>query len=224
MKIGNVTIKETSSEKLLGAHIKNDLKWDKHIIELEKKLNYRLYCLRRLSRILPEEELKSVADGIFISLIRYAMPVYYPVRMNDNAPHYGCISKIETAFNNCLRLLNQCKLEDKISIKRLLQNLNWLSLNQLSAHTRLVEAWKTANLEDYCLQNTLHKAKKGHYATRRNDNVLFDQGIVDLYGSASFVNQTAKLWNMAPDNIKKAKNIDQAKREIRNFVKINIPL
>ena len=152
------------------------------------------------------------------------MPVYYPVRMNDNAPHYGCISKIETAFNNCLRLLNQCKLEDKISIKRLLQNLNWLSLNQLSAQTRLVEAWKTANLEDYCLQNTLHKAKKGHYATRRNENVLFDQGIDDLYGSASFVNQTAKLWNMAPDNIKKAKNIDQAKREIRNFVKINIPL
>ena len=192
--------------------------------ELESRLKYRLYCLRRLAEILPDRQLKTTADGIFMSQIRYALPLWYPTRISQDDPQSGSIQRVEKEFNKCLRLLNKCKLEDKVSINKMLENLEWLSINQLSAEIRLIEAWKGANLEDYCLGETLVKQKKSAYATRSNDVVLFDLGVNDIHGSTGFVNTTARLWNKCPVEIKKASTLDKAKREIRNFVKDNIPM
>ena len=47
-RIGGFEIKEKTSEKLLGAWIKNDLSWSSHIKKLEDELTYRLYKLRRI--------------------------------------------------------------------------------------------------------------------------------------------------------------------------------
>ena len=54
--------------------------------------------------------------------------------------------------------------------------------------------------------------------------IHFDRGADDLHGSTSFVNTTAKLWDIVPDEIKKALSLNQAKRLIRNFVKSDIPV
>ena len=89
----------------------------------------------------------------------------------------------------------------------MLENLDWLSMNQLSAETRLIEAWKCAHVENYCLQDALVIQRKGAYQTRRNDMTHFDRGVDDLHGSTSFVNTTAKIWNIAPDEIKKSASI-----------------
>ena len=106
----------------------------------------------------------------------------------------------------------------------MIENVGWLSINQLSAETRLVEAWKCAHVDNYCLQEVLVKQRKGTYQTRRNEMTHFDRGADDLHGSTSFVNTTAKLWDISPDEIKKASSLNQAKRLIRNFVKNNIPM
>ena len=53
IRIGNEMIEEKSSEKLLGVHVKNNFKWEKHIDELERKLRFRLFTLRRLSQKIP---------------------------------------------------------------------------------------------------------------------------------------------------------------------------
>ena len=219
VKIGKVNIKETQSEKLLGVHIDNNLKWTKHLKELEVKLKYRLYCLRRLSEILPDKELKSTAEGIFMSQVRYALPLWCPTRINADDPHSTSIRRIEVEFNNCLRLLNKCQLKDKVSIEKMLENTGWFSINQLSAETRLVEAWKCAYIENYSLQDALVKQRKGSYQTRRNEMIHFERGADDLHGSTSFVNTTAKLWEIAPEEIKKATSLNQAKNQIRKFVK-----
>ena len=52
-QIGDCLIKESTSEKLLGAWINNDLSWSTHIKKLEDELNYRLYKLRRIEQSLP---------------------------------------------------------------------------------------------------------------------------------------------------------------------------
>ena len=49
--------------------------------------------------------------------------------------------------------------------------------------------------------------------------VHFERGADDLHGSTSFVNTTAKLWDIAPEEIKKATSLNQAKNQIRKFVK-----
>ena len=75
-RIGGFEIKETTSEKLLGAWIKNDLSWSSHIKKIGDELTYRLYKLRRIEQFLPKSLLKKVADGIFCSILRYELAVY----------------------------------------------------------------------------------------------------------------------------------------------------
>ena len=102
----------------------------------------------------------------------------------------------------------------------MLEKLDWLSLNQLSAEARLIQAWKTANVEDYCLKDTLTARRKGAYQTRGNKLALFEPGEENRITSAgSFVNQTARLWNQAPTSVKSANTLTQAKTQIRSYVK-----
>ena len=155
-----------------------------------------------------------------MSQVRYGLPLYCPVKIKEGDPSPGCIDQIEVAFNDCLRLLTGNKRSDQASIKSMLEELDWLSLNQLSAETRLVQAWKTAHVEDYCLQDTLSLRKKGGNPTRVSETVSFDPGVdCRITSSGTFVHQTAKLWNQAPKSIKTASSLEIAKREIRAYVK-----
>ena len=186
--MGKETITESESEKLLSIHVSNNLRWEQHLSPLLPKLRHRLFTLRRIKGKLPNHLLKRVADGIFMSQVRYGLPLYCPVKMKEEDPTPGCI--------------------------------DWLSLNQLSAETRLIQAWNTAHVEDHCLQDTLTKRRKGSYSTRGSEVDHFEPGEDNrITSSGSFVNQTAKLWNQTPIQIKSATTLEQAKSLIRSYVK-----
>ena len=202
IKIGKENIKEKDKEKLLGVIVSNDLKWDKHIKELIRKLKYRMFKLKRLKGKLPNHLLKRVADGIYMSQIRYALPLYCPVQVGDEDPKPVNIEKLRKTFNDCLRLLTGHTLEDHKPIKEMLEELDWLSINQLAVETRLTEAWKSANFENYCMKDNLKARPRGAYNTRNNQEVYFyhsEDGRL-----TSFANKTAQIWNKAPKAIKEA--------------------
>ena len=72
------------------------------------------------------------------------------------------------------------------------------------------------------MRDVLKLRPKGNYNTRSNKIDFLDTGVNDIYGSAGFVNTTAKLWNKAPMSVKEAQTLSSAKKEIRNFVKNEI--
>ena len=111
IKIGKEVITEKNKEKLLGVNVSNDLLWDQHVKELVRKLKFRLFKLRRLKEKLPNYLLKRVADGIFMSLIRYALPLYCPVQFEVEDPKPGSIDKLKKTFNDCIRLLTGTPLK-----------------------------------------------------------------------------------------------------------------
>ena len=82
IKVGSEVIKEKNSEKLLGITVDKNLKWESHIKNMVRKLNFRLFTLRRIKEKIPSNLLKSVADAIFMSHIRYALPLYCPVQID----------------------------------------------------------------------------------------------------------------------------------------------
>ena len=168
--------------------------------------------------------MKSVAEGIFMSHIRYALPLYCPVVIEENDPTSGSISELKKVFHDCLRLLSGKVISDRVSIKSMLDEFDWPSINQLAAETRLIEAWKTVHFEDYCMKDVLKLRHKGSYNTRSNQVNYLEAGVEDVYGSAGFVKTTAKLWNKSPNSVKEAPSISSAKTEIRRFVKEAIPL
>ena len=153
-----------------------------------------------------------------MSVLRYGMPAFCPVRLRKGDPRNGSIDKIRVIFNDCLRLLTNNKRKDHAKIEDMLKELGWLSVNQLCAETRLVEAWKSVNLEEYCMSEILTKKNKLQYSTRSNDQTFLQSGMENRFSSASFRKKTAQIWNEAPREVKEAKTITQAKKAIRTFV------
>ena len=74
------------------------------------------------------------------------------------------------------------------------------------------------------MKEVLKLRHKGNYNTRTNHVDFLDPGVGDIHGSAGFVHTTAKLWNKAPLSVKEAHTLSSAKKEIRNFVKNEIPI
>ena len=93
-QIGEAIVEEKNEEKLLGVWVSNDLKWSKHITKLENTLLTRLYKLRQIEQELPKCLLKSIAEGIFVSHIRYAIGLYCPIRIKNSDPEPTCIKGI----------------------------------------------------------------------------------------------------------------------------------
>ena len=63
--------------KLLGVTIQNDLKWESHIKDLEKRASAKLYMLRCLVKYgLSQTDLLTVFVGYIRSLLEYAAPVW----------------------------------------------------------------------------------------------------------------------------------------------------
>ena len=147
-QVGKFTIIEKSSEKLLGMTVSNDLKWTDHLSKLEGYLRQRLFTLRRIEQQIPRSLLKRVADGIFMSKLRYGIAIMWPVRINESDPEPLSIKGVKVVFNDMLRLLNGVARKDKVSVKSMLSKLGWLSINQLVAEVRLVEVWKALNTEN----------------------------------------------------------------------------
>ena len=107
-----------------------------------------------------------------------------------------------------------------MKIEDMLKELDWISINQLWAETRLLEAWKTTHEENYCMQDLLKRREKsGHISTRWNEQNLFQTSQDDRFSNGSFVQKTTKIWNISPKSVKEAKTLTEAKRAIRLFVK-----
>ena len=70
-------IVETTSEKLLGLVVNNELTWNNHLYGdkehegLIPQLSKRIGMLKIMSKYMPKEKLKSFVSGIFYSKISY---------------------------------------------------------------------------------------------------------------------------------------------------------
>ena len=76
------TISESSSEKLLGIILNNELTWRPHLYGdqenegLIPQLSKRIGVMRLLSKHMSKEKLKYFASGIFYSKLSYCLPVF----------------------------------------------------------------------------------------------------------------------------------------------------
>ena len=73
INIGGYDVEESTSVKLLGMHISNDLSSAEHVRQLEKHLHHILFTLRWMKSKISKTHLIRVAEGIFISRIMYGI-------------------------------------------------------------------------------------------------------------------------------------------------------
>ena len=216
--IGSATIKESKNEKLLGVWVQNDLKWATHLEKLEVKLLSSLYHLRQIEQVMPRSLLKRVADGLFCSNIRYAVGLYCPIRIKETDPKPSSINGINVVYNDVLRLLCCSRRENRKPIKTMLEEIGWLSLNQLACETRLVEVWKSLNIDNYCLKDLFEKVEHNRF-TRESQKIRLKSSFRSQLRENSFQYPSVQLWNSAPHDVTNAYTETKARTAIRAYVK-----
>ena len=123
------------------------------------------------------------------------------------------------SFYFTVKITRGCTLKDRKLTKSLLEKYKLLSVNQLAANIRLIEAWKSVHIKNYPVQ--LEPNKKSESQTDRelrpSSTRQFNENSRTKIGEHSFCCNAAKLWNQAPLSIKEAKTLHSAKREIKKF-------
>ena len=107
----------------------------------------------------------------------------------------------------------------------MLVKFNLLSVNQLAASIKLIEVWKAKNVEGYALSLDPYKQPQpdtnpaeGHNLRHQTNRIYNDSSRL-MISKQSFNIDAARMWNLAPIQIKTALTINSAKSAITDYVK-----
>ena len=118
LTIGNDILKVVSQAKILGLLLQNNLKWDAHILDLEKRCNRKLYMLRSLKKFnLPIRDLITVYCGYIRPVLEYGVPVFGGSLTQDQIYKLEQIQKracrimLGSVYETYDSALNMCNLQ-----------------------------------------------------------------------------------------------------------------
>ena len=217
LNVGETVVRETEEEKLLGLVIDNKLKWNSHILQLQNQLNQRTAVLRRLKQWLPRDCLSLVAQGLVFSKMRYGLPLYGQPRLLESDPLTNHCKCLQVTVNNIMRMLTRNRLSDKVPIRDLHASTGLPSLNQMVVQAILVETWKIMHNESGIEHSIFQKVDSVTRAASEGEVKLPKK---TNGNGAGFVYNGAKIWNMAPLDIRLAGNLASAKRKIKAFAEL----
>ena len=129
----------------------------------------------------------------------------------------------QVAQNKLARFLVGKCLLDKVPMKDIYKELKMPTVNQVNAQIKLTEVWKSFQSESYPLKwVSRNEATQDRRTRASNENMLCETYGGKIFNS-TFINDSAKVWNMAPKNIKDSVSRYTAKKTIKDYI-LNLPL
>ena len=205
-----VVIKEDKSRKdelLLGCYISADLKWNKQIAELKKRLKLRLNSLLYLQHIATLKTKKAIAEGIFHSVMLYCLPLFAGCERNN-------LKDLQVLQNCAARIV--CKAHPRTPRRILFDQIGWLSVNQMSVYYTLIMVYKIreSGQPEY-LARFLKDDGRSNRIRRCNTKLTL--------ALQSFTFRGAQLWNTLPLSIRSSSNVRFFKLQARKWIEQNVP-
>ena len=177
-----------------------------------------MYLIRRLSRVISQERIRRISDSLYTSKIRYGVQLFGKVRLNEHDPSESLLESLQITQNKFARFVHGSSLMDHINNKLIYKETSLLSVNQINAQIKLTEVWKSLNVQYYPIQwskrNDVIK-RSGLKDSNKPDLVITVSSHIQ---SQTFINDAARVWNSAPDDIKKCKTIGSAKKLIKSYI------
>ena len=218
-------VKPSSTERLLGAQVHEDMRWKEHIMSnkdsLLKALTKRQGAIKKISRVASFKSRKMLANGVFMSKLIYLMPVWV-----------GCEEYLANALqvvqNKVARSVT--KKDIYTPTKVLMKECGWLNVRQLMVYHSLLQLHKIVQHQtpSYLFsrvssQMGMLEAKKTYnYKTRQEAHGLMRQipageARLDL-AERSWCWRATKDYDTLPASIKEEKNQKKFKSKLKTWV------
>ena len=199
---------QSRSEFLLGCHIESGLKWTQHIKYLLAKLRKRLVALAHLKYIAPFPVRKTIAVGVFNSVLTYCLPLFG-----------GCgpthIKEIQVLQNKAAQIVSHSP--PRASRAPMYRKLDWLTVNQLITFHSLITIFK------------IRKSGEPEYLSSflsndsRYGKIMFEKIHLKV-ATRSFVFRGSECWNLLPHTMRNCQKIGQFKPKLRKWIKENVAM
>ena len=201
-----LTESEEKCEKLLGVTLQPNLKWNKHVQEVQSKLKDRLTGLMKTRFIVTYPFRKIVAEGIFTNVLTYCIPAWGGLDKGD-------LQDLQVMQNKAAQIV--MNLPPRSNRKMMYTSLGWLTVNQLIFFHSVLAV------------STIRKTSEPEYLASylSNDNfrgkIIVPQTTLTL-AKRSFCFRGAEAWNIVPEEIRSLEKIDSFKRELKKWTLTNV--
>ena len=219
---GQHIIEKSSSAKLLGGVISQDLKWKEHLLTSDQSVVRQVTSrVNGLSLISPRASFNTrlmVANGIVISKICYLIQLW------GGSEDY-LIQPLQILMNKAARIVTGCN--NFTSTRRLLIKCNWLSIKQLIFFQTVTMTHKMMlNKSPYYMHKKFNMNYP--YDTRQATGGCIRYG-EDFHSRRSlshdsFRYRAAKDYNSIPVQIRNCRSMATFKSKLRKWVGCNIPV
>ena len=212
---GTVVIKPKETEKLLGLHIHQSLKWGEHILNNEKSmlktLATRLGALKKISVNASFQTRLMVANSCFISIISYLISVW-------GGTEAYIIRAVQVMQNKAARCIT--KKSWYTSTGTLLLQCNWLSMKQLVTYHTVLQVWKVKTQKaPIYLQSKIQAS-----VTRSEAEGTLGVNVETSLAGNSFMVRSALAWNSVQPDIRSIQKLQQFKSKLMKWIKANIDI
>ena len=218
LKAGEHVVVQSKTEKLVGIHLSNTLKWKEHILDnqssLIKQLNSRVNGLSLVSKSAPFKSRLLLANGLVNSKICNLIQVW------GGAADF-LLRAVQVLQNKSARLVTKSSWFTPTRV--LLRQCGWLSVNQLVHYHTILSIHKVVMTRKP--KYMYDKLCSDHgYATR--NAVIFGETFSGKTALAanSFCYRGTNIYIKLPFEIREIRNEDTFKRKLKIWIKGNIQI
>ena len=219
IQAGPHTIQPTDTERLLGAHLHESMKWNSHIRDhnssIMKQLCTRINGLKKIAKTATFNTRLMIANGAVMSKLVYLICVW------GGAQEY-LLDLLQVQQLTAARIV--CGFCSRFwSRKKLLSRVGWLSIRQLIYFHSVLQVQKTIISGRPA---SLYKAFSGEYPYRTRNAAMGKIRFAENFqggSNQSFKNRAVIDYNKVPAEVLRG-TVPTVKYKLRNWVKQNVPL
>ena len=211
-------IKPTSTVRLLGCHLQENLKWTQHIRDNEENLmqslNKRLYAVSKISKISSFKTRKMIANGIFHSKLVYMINVW-------SSCSKEMIQALQIIQNRVAKMITRNWNNKNVEN---LNQIGWLSVSQLAFHQSVVmiHQVRVKNIPENIFR--MYNWEYSHQTRQATSKKIKPIGLPKLeLGKKSFKWRAAENYNSLPTSITEITDIQKFKIQSKKWTSHNIP-
>ena len=213
--MGNFDITNSKSQKLLGVKFDHKLPFDDHILELCKRASRKIHALSREASQINISKRRILLNAFFKSQFTYCPLVWM---CHQSRANNGEINRLH---KRCFRIIYSDK---QLSFETLLEKDGSVSVHNQNLQILATDMHKIKNdLSPLSVTEVFEQRNEQHYDLRKNSQFTIPPIRTVYHGQESISFIGPKIWNIIPDRLKNANNIEAFKMQIKKWKSENCP-
>ena len=206
IKIGQASIQNSSSEKLLGIIIDKDLNFTKHATNICNKASRKFNALARVSNYMDQEKRRVIMKAFFQSQFGYCPLIWmFHSRALNNRINRLHERGLRIVYNNNSSFKELLKIDNSVTVHR--KNLQILVTETFK--------WKIGISPELMNNNFQHK--QCQYNLRNPESLKRGLAKTVHKGTETFSFLGPRIWNLVPKELKNITSLSEFKDKIKKW-------